>query len=509
MFCKKCGMQLNENVKFCQKCGAPVPQQQKAIVNGNQNGGQNRGQNRDQNRGQNTSQNTRQNVSKNVNQNRKQNSKKGIFLILLLVVLIVSFISIGLIIWNTTKTDHSNNSENDKHSDTVLEDEKDQESKEESNDESKTEESKDDKFTVSKEESVTEEPSDNHSETEQGTVENKYDDLRSRNYEQLVIDLRTCEKVHNADRETMMSMINVLLGRQRIGRDQKICFNQMSNEQAQFNAYCIVYSSMLKSEPEYVDGEYLYSKEELNKAVWDFYYGENIQWKSDVGIEDKGDYIEFNFGDGDPWYILNSCDIRQNGDFYLVSGPCFYGDNGGTEDIFEFYIDAVFEKNEKSRYGVTLCYVETYTQEKKVQSAAATSNLADYQDKSYGADKLIDGNAATPWVEGVDGTGIGEQIILSLPGTTTVHGILLYNGYLQTDDLHTKNGRVTRVSVDFGNGVVVEEDVWDPTMSVQYPIPSRVELDQSVKTDKIVITILDAQSGTKYDDTCIGEIIVF
>ena len=111
--------------------------------------------------------------------------------------------------------------------------------------------------------------------------------------------------------------------------------------------------------------------------------------------------------------------------------------------------------------------------------------------------------------KGVDGTGVGEQIILSLPGTTTVHGILLYNGYLQTDDLHTKNGRVTRVSVDFGNGVVVEEDVWDPTMYVEDPIPSRVELDQSVKTDKIVITILDAQSGTKYDDTCIGEIIVY
>ena len=492
MFCKKCGMQLNDNVKFCQKCGTPIPQQQKAIVNANQNGGQN------------TSQNTRQNVS----QKRKQNSKKGIFLILLLVVLIVSFVSIGLIIWNVTKTDHSNNSENDKHSDTVLEDEKDQELKEESNDESKTEESKDDKFTVSKEDPVTEETSGN-SEALRGTVKDNYSEIHNRNYVDILQGLRASEKVQNADRETMMSMLNTLLLNQRINRDQKICFNQISNEKAQFNAYCIVDSGMLKREPEYVDGEYLYSKEELNKAVWDFYYGENIQWKSDVGTEDKGDYIKFNFGDGDPWYILNSCDIRQNGDFYLVSGPCFYGDNGGTEDILEFYIDAVFEKNEKSRYGVTLCYVETYTQEKKVQSAAATSNLADYQDKSYGADKLIYGNAATPWVEGVDGTGVGEQIILSLPGTTTVHGILLYNGYLQTDDLHSKNGIVTRVSVDFGNGVVVEEDVWDPTMYVEDPIPSRVELDQSVKTDKIVITILDAKSGTKYDDTCIGEIIVF
>ena len=186
-----------------------------------------------------------------------------------------------------------------------------------------------------------------------------------------------------------------------------------------------------------------------------------------------------------------------------------FGYDNGTENIFEFYIDAVFEKNEESRYGVTLCYLETYKEGKFIDTITATSSLADYKDKSYGSDKLIDGDEKTPWVEGVDGTGEGEQITIHLSEPTNVYGILLYNGYLESDDLHAKNGTVTKVSVDFGNGVVVEKDVEDLTDYVEYPAPDKIELEQSVMTDEIVITILGAQPGTKYDDTCIGEIIVY
>ena len=87
---------------------------------------------------------------------------------------------------------------------------------------------------------------------------------------------------------------------------------------------------MLQIEGDYEDGGVLYDKAELNKAVWEFYYGEDVQWKPDQILEDHGDYIKYYFADGEPWYLLHTCDIRENGDFYLVSGPCFYGDNGGT-----------------------------------------------------------------------------------------------------------------------------------------------------------------------------------
>ncbi|MBQ5674735.1 MAG: hypothetical protein IIV45_06580, partial [Lachnospiraceae bacterium] len=310
-------------------------------------------------------------------------------------------------------------------------------------------------------------------------------------------------------REIMMSMLNALLADQKIGCDEKICFNQLSGEESQYYARSIIKNNMLQIEGDYEDGGVIYDKAELNKAVWEFYYGEDVQWKPDQILEDHGDYIKYYFADGEPWYLLHTCDIRENGDFYLVSGPCFYGDNGGTENILEFYIEAVFEKNEESRYGVTLCYLETYKEEKFVDTIATTSSLADYKDKSYGSDKLIDGDATTPWVEGVDGTGEGEQITIRLSEPTNVYGILLYNGYLESDDLHAKNGTVTRVSVDFGKGVVVKKDVEDLTYYVEDPVPDKIELEESVMTDEIVITILDAQSGQKYDDTCIGEIIVY
>ena len=459
-------MQLREKDKFCQKCGTPVSQQEKAIAN--------------------------------------EKQKKSVSPILTVIISGVIVIALAFVMWAIAKKDTQETIVKQENVNVVLEDEN--KNYEETNKEQTTADYNAEPVI---DEASANSETGNPNETDQESAEGKYDELQNGNYEELAHSLKTGEKVQSADREIMMSMLNALLADQKIGCDEKICFNQLSGEESQYYARSIIKNNMLQIEGDYEDGGVLYDKAELNKAVWEFYYGGEVQWKPDQILEDHGDYIKYYFADGAPWIGLYTCDIRENGDFYLVSGPCFYGDNGGTENIFEFYIDAVFEKNEESRYGVTLCYVETYTQEKKVQSAAATSNLADYQDKSYGADKLIDGNAATPWVEGVDGTGVGEQIILSLPGTTTVHGILLYNGYLQTDDLHTKNGIVTRVSVDFGNGVVVEEDVWDPTMYVEDPIPSRVELDQSVKTDKIVITILDAKSGTKYDDTCIGEIIVF
>ena len=466
MVCKNCGMQLREKDKFCQKCGTPVSQQEKAIAN--------------------------------------EKQKKSVSPILTVIISGVIVIALAFIMWAIAKKDIQETIVRQENTNVVLDDANN--NYEEPNKEQTTTDYNAE--PVMDENSANSETS-NQNETEQESVQGKYDELQNGNYEELAHSLKTGEKVQSSHREIMMSMLNALLADQKIGCDEKICFNQLSGEESQYYARSIIKNNMLQIEGDYEDGGVLYNKAELNKAVWEFYYGGEVQWKPDQILEDHGDYIKYYFADGEPWIGLYTCDIRENGDFYLVSGPCFYGDNGGTENIFEFYIDAVFEKNEESRYGVTLCYLETYKEGKFIDTIAATSSLADYKDKSYGSDKLIDGDEKTPWVEGVDGTGEGEQITIHLSEPTNVYGILLYNGYLESDDLHAKNGIVTRVSVDFGKGVVVKKDVEDLTYYVEYPAPDKIELEQSVMTDEIVITILGAQPGTKYDDTCIGEIIVY
>ena len=466
MFCNNCGTQIEENMRFCTKCGTPVV--------------------------------GCENTESNIKTDGKEKRRLLLSLVFLVLILVIACLGFGG--WHIIKKDTENTSVNDKYSSKISKNEEEI---------TRNEESKNDtELETDVTETVTDGTNQNV-EAEQEIGENKRDELRNRDYEAIVSRLKNCEKVDSADRTTMISMINPLIVGGMITSGDKICFNQLSSEKSQQFAFHIISEEMVRLEEKWEDYGYIYNKEELNQVLWEYYYGENIQWNTYGAIEDKGDSIKVMAADGAPWIYLSTCDIREEGDYYLASGPCFYGDNGGSENVFQFYIDALFEKNEESRYGITLCYVETYTEEKNIASAEATSCLADYQDKSYGADKLIDGNIATPWVEGTEGTGEGEKIILNLENPVNVHGILLYNGYLQNDDLHSSNGVVTKVSVDFGNGNIVETEIKDLTYSVELPVPDRIELEQSVFTEQIIITILDAKFGDKYEDTCIGEIKIF
>lgn len=68
---------------------------------------------------------------------------------------------------------------------------------------------------------------------------------------------------------------------------------------------------------------------------------------------------------------------------------------------------------------------------------------------------------------------------------------------------------------NFGNNVVIQESL--PVYAVSnfeegtamYEYGTFIELNEPVTTDTIVITIMGAESGDKYDDTCISEIKVY
>ena len=74
---------------------------------------------------------------------------------------------------------------------------------------------------------------------------------------------------------------------------------------------------------------------------------------------------------------------------------------------------------------------------------------------------------------------------------------------------------LTEVEVDFGNGITADgkldgygyegfspENLADSNCN-------KVELDEPVMTDTIIITITGAKSGSKYDDTCVSVVMVY
>ena len=239
----------------------------------------------------------------------------------------------------------------------------------------------------------------------------------------------------------------------------------------------------------------------------DFTAGEHYEQ-----IEDG--YVLFSFGDGDPWELIEHMQFYEDDNYYLLTGPSFYEDNGGSVE-YRGYADILFAKNSESRYGVTMLYGRYRNEVIKVASVATSSELPPANGKYYGGFNLIDGQYETAWVEGVDGVGIGESITLHLDKEQQVYGIQLFNGYLADGDLHEKNGKVTEVRVDFGGGNIVERQTFGfggADMSGSYLVSNnlnKIELDEPVVTDTITITITDAEPGYKYDDTCISEIKVY
>ncbi|MBR1598974.1 MAG: hypothetical protein IJ661_08705 [Lachnospiraceae bacterium] len=250
------------------------------------------------------------------------------------------------------------------------------------------------------------------------------------------------------------------------------------------------------------------------KRFFDEVYGEE-DFTADEHIEIIEDgYVMLSFGDGDPWEYIEHMQIFEDDHFYLLTGPAFYEDNGGSQSYMG-YADILFAKNPDSRYGVTMIYGRYRKETVKVSNTEASSNLSAANGKTYDAANLIDGNYETAWVEGVAGVGIGETITLHLGEVSDVYGIQLYNGYLASGDLFEKNGKVTEVSVDFGGGMVVEKELygiyygWGSAENLASFNLNKIELDKPVATDTIVITIKNAEAGNKYDDTCISEITVY
>ena len=141
----------------------------------------------------------------------------------------------------------------------------------------------------------------------------------------------------------------------------------------------------------------------------------------------------------------------------------------------------------------------------------------------------------TAWAEGVDGTGVGETIRISAQGVQKVHGIRLGLGFLKDQGLLERNGRPAALHFAFSDGTeldaVFEPDLYGVEMKegvqASYHVTplaagygadrwelaqgylDYVSFGQEIETEWIEITITDARAGTKYEDTCISELVVY
>ena len=120
----------------------------------------------------------------------------------------------------------------------------------------------------------------------------------------------------------------------------------------------------------------------------------------------------------------------------------------------------------------------------------------------YGPDSLFDNDNRTAWVEGVDGQGIGEWIVIEFDQLRLVKAIEINNGYNKDREIYLKNSRVKEIKVEFSRGVKASVVLKDGGNPQPIPLPH----DHPLKTSRIKFTIESVYPGTKFEDTAISEL---
>lgn len=118
-------------------------------------------------------------------------------------------------------------------------------------------------------------------------------------------------------------------------------------------------------------------------------------------------------------------------------------------------------------------------------------------------DRVFDGKLDSAWVEGVNGTGVGEYLTIELDKKCYISGIDIWAGYHKTEKLYKNNARPYMVEIDSSDGIICNSKL-DDIMQKQ-----TISFDKEVITDSITIKILSVYPGEVFEDTVITEVELF
>ena len=207
--------------------------------------------------------------------------------------------------------------------------------------------------------------------------------------------------------------------------------------------------------------------------------------------------------------------VEVQGGNVIATGTAYYHGGITTRKLGGF--EAVLSINPDSAYGMTLISVKatttaasgqssglTVTNPQLIQNLTATASSYLSEDvANHTASNVLDGNLKTAWVENAAGVGVGEwiQLVTKDVSEIVVSEITFNLGFQATSQLLAENGWPTKILLEGAGGFATEItfDAYDST----------VVLDAPVQTSWLRFTILEAEAGTKFLDTCICEIKVY
>lgn len=138
------------------------------------------------------------------------------------------------------------------------------------------------------------------------------------------------------------------------------------------------------------------------------------------------------------------------------------------------------------------------------RSYSDCSSYLKEKNKEYPVENLDKYYVDSPWVEGVNGDGIGEGF--TIKSKKVYSYLLIMNGYIsyRKPYLYKQNNRIKKIKVTgLKSGKTAVLDVLDT------PHPQTVDISFITDLEDIRVEIKDIFKGTKYDDTCLHLCVTY
>jgi hypothetical protein len=124
----------------------------------------------------------------------------------------------------------------------------------------------------------------------------------------------------------------------------------------------------------------------------------------------------------------------------------------------------------------------------------------------YRAANLFNKENLIPWAEGVSGDGIGQTISIEfkMPLASGLNGIYISNGFIDYNRpyLYEYNSRIKKIRISYMGCNEYKEFEIEDDPNFQY-----INLDINYRPNIVLIEIVEVYKGSKWEDTCINNIL--
>ena len=258
---------------------------------------------------------------------------------------------------------------------------------------------------------------------------------------------------------------------------------------------------------------YSYDFLEIDKGYYN-YDEEVLIYNHNLYTNDLNDYSRYKLIEKENIYIdeygyINYSEVYDRITFEIILIP--------SEKVFSSFRKSVFEKEEyKKEYHEKFpSYSDwpAYLNIINISSSSYLKEIINNKEIEYKPEYLLGkytgacvchpfefNTFGTPWVEGVDGNGVGEY--LNVEFEEEINNVTILNGYVDPYKKHLfyQNNRLHKIEI------VSEE----PSFRIDYIFEDFVyyaDILMPSETKQIKIIIKEVYPGTKYNDTCISGIV--